>query len=102
MRILSVETEAITRREMQQSFTRFVLWQLEPVLTDAARLVEGRDLRSLDALQLACALDVRKYLPLGDTLLFIASDNRLLEAARSEGLAVWNPELTSAPDITFL
>lgn len=73
-------------------------WDLsEAVLDQAGDLIKRRGLRSLDSLQLASALHFGKYLLPGDSLLFITSDQRLLEAAAAEGLATWNPELSARP-----
>ena len=61
---------------------------------DAARLLVGkygytRRLRTLDAIQLAVALDLHRQ-GLADT--FVAADKFLAEVAALEGLAVENPE----------
>lgn len=48
-----------------------------------------RRLRSLDALQLAVALDLRAQSRVD---VFAAADKALIEVARLEGLAVENPE----------
>ena len=54
-------------------------------------------LRSLDALQLSSAMALRDEIDEEDNVLFIACDNRLLNAAKSEGFAIWNPEISAAP-----
>jgi predicted nucleic acid-binding protein len=60
---------------------------------DAERLIRqhglARRLRTLDALQLAVALDLRAR---GMIDLLVSSDQHLLAAARAEGLAVFDPE----------
>jgi uncharacterized protein len=48
-------------------------------------------LRSLDAIQLACALDARKVL--SQAIMFVSADPHLLSAATAEGFAVDNPIL---------
>ena len=51
----------------------------------------GRQLRTLDALQLAVALRVHQATPLDH---FVSADQRLCDVALLEGLTVLNPELT--------
>lgn len=70
---------------------RFTPWRVEPILPIARHLVELHGLRTLDALHLASAIQIRSYLLPSDTLLFIASDTRLLAAATAEKLPTWNP-----------
>ncbi|MGE3818362.1 MAG: type II toxin-antitoxin system VapC family toxin [Isosphaeraceae bacterium] len=50
----------------------------------------ARQVRSLDALQLAVALNLHQEAPLD---YFVCADHRLCDVALSEGLAVLNPEL---------
>ena len=61
---------------------------------DAARLLIGkygytRRLRTLDAIQLAVALDLHRQ---GLADMFVVADKFLAEVAALEGLAVENPE----------
>jgi hypothetical protein len=49
----------------------------------------GRQIRSLDALQLGVALHVHQVAPLDQ---FVCADQRLCDIASLEGLAVLNPE----------
>ena len=57
-------------------------------------LVETYSLNSVDAMVLHSALDVAvKLRSTGDTLVFVASDQRLLRAASNEGLLIFNPEM---------
>lgn len=62
-----------------------------PVLTEARRLVSQYTLRTLDAIQLSCAL--RATALLGEHLTFVSADHRLLTAAAAEGFATDNPLL---------
>jgi len=75
-----------------QNFTRY------PVDTfttdDVSTLIQRHSLRSLDALHLASCLGIRSQLHPGGALLFIASDQRLLAAAHTEGLDVWDPTVS--------
>ena len=57
----------------------------------ACALVARHSLRAYDAVQLAACLILLR-LGARDDLTFISADRRLLTAARSEGLAVLNPE----------
>jgi predicted nucleic acid-binding protein len=61
----------------------------EVVLRQASDLVGRYPLRTLDAVQLACALAGTAIL--GEPLTFVCADNNLLNAAAGEGLATDNP-----------
>jgi len=56
---------------------------------EAQRLVNRYPLRSLDALQLATALYGHKQL--NQSLIFVSSDKRLLNAASAEGFTIDDP-----------
>jgi predicted nucleic acid-binding protein len=56
----------------------------------AIELVDRHDLRALDAIQLATAVLADISLP-DDAFQFVASDTRLLKAAKAEGFETWNP-----------
>lgn len=59
-------------------------------------LIETHSLNSVDAIVLRSALDIAMELrSTGDTLVLVASDQRLLRAARTEGLQIFNPEIDS-------
>ena len=59
-------------------------------------LVETHSLNSVDAMVLCSALDAATELRrTEDTLVLVASDQRLLRAAGAEGLQVFNPETDS-------
>lgn len=60
-------------------------------LAMARTLTNRHLLRTLDAIQLACATIASTTL--GETLIFISGDNRLLLAAAAEGFATDNPYL---------
>jgi len=62
-------------------------------LEEARKLVETHDLRSLDAVQLAVAVNFNREqlannLP---SLIFVSADNELLKTAGLEGLLIENP-----------
>ncbi len=59
------------------------------VMADARYLVSKHPLRTLDAIQLACAL--RAEIVLNEKMTFLSADNRLLSAAAAEGLPTDNP-----------
>ena len=71
----------------------FVLEITSDLLASACGLVKVYGLRSYDAVQLAVAKDLNhSHLERGlPPIIFISSDNELLAAAKSEGLAVENP-----------
>ena len=59
-------------------------------------LIETHSLNSVDAIVLRSALDVATQLrSTGNTLVLVASDQRLLRAAQNEGLLIFNPEINS-------
>jgi len=64
-----------------------------PVLEAASVLVDRHSLRTLDAVQLGCAIVARDLLAAPD-MRFIGSDKELIEAARAEGFEIWNPSIT--------
>ena len=63
------------------------------VIDLAGDLIERLALRTLDAIQLATALAARQFLVTRGfpEIVFIAADDRLLQAAAAEGLATENP-----------
>ena len=71
--------------------TEYLIVELQrEIFTDSRALLKKHPLRTLDALQLACALYVVNTLNLQPV--FVCSDQRLLQAAAAEGLSVENPE----------
>jgi predicted nucleic acid-binding protein len=62
----------------------------DDVLTLARDVIKRNPLRGFDAVHLASALHLARGL--GEQVVFVASDSRLLGAARREKLQVWNPE----------
>jgi predicted nucleic acid-binding protein len=67
-----------------------------PVIVQSVAIIDRQTLRALDAIQLASALVVHKTLKPHDSLVFVASDKRLLDAATAEGLSVWDPSAAEA------
>ncbi len=73
----------------------------DSLVWDSMDLIETHSLNSVDALVLRSALNIATELRnAGDTLVLAASDQRLLRAARTEGLQVFNPELDSQQTLT--
>ena len=71
-----------------------------PLAVRAYDFVEKYSVNSTDAILLRSALDLAAPLrAAGDDLLLVASDQRLLKAARAEGLAAFDPETQSAADL---
>ena len=59
-------------------------------------LVETHSINSVDAIVLRSAIETAGELnSTGDTLVLVASDQRLLRAASNEGLLIFNPEIDS-------
>lgn len=59
------------------------------IVRQAQNLVTNYPLRTLDAIQLACALQAVSTL--GTSMTFVSADNNLLTAARAEGFMTDNP-----------
>ena len=73
----------------------------DSLVWDSMRLVEAHSLNSVDAMVLRSALDTATELrSTDDRLVLVASDQRLLRAARTEGLQIFNPELDSQQRLT--
>ena len=69
---------------------------LNPAVLEAARrALDRHELNATEALQLGSAQVAREMFQ-GMTIVFVASDGRLLEAAKAEKFEVLNP--TSLPD----
>ncbi len=64
-----------------------------PILAQAARLTDNHPLRTLDAIQLACAL--RAVYLLAEPITFVSADENLLSAAAAEGFIIDNPHAHS-------
>lgn len=63
---------------------------LDEVLLLARDLIRRHPLRGLDAIHLASAINLERALE--EEVTFVAADNRLLQAAKGEGLGTLNPE----------
>ena len=68
----------------------------DSLVWDSMDLIETHSLNSVDAMVLRSALNIAAELrSTDDTLVLVASDQRLLRAARTEGLQIFNPEIDS-------
>ena len=99
-RITSHQFERATthlRHEVINSQSNFKTISVpDSLVWNSIRLIETHSLNSVDAMVLRSALDIAARLRnTGDTLVLVASDQRLLRAARAEGLQVFNPEVDS-------
>ncbi len=104
-RITSHQFERATthlRHEVINSQSNFKTISVpDSLVWDSMDLIEIHSLNSVDALVLSSALDIGTRLHnIGDTLVLVASDQRLLRAARTEGLQVFNPEVDSQQILT--
>jgi len=77
-----------------QTRIRFVEVEL-PVIDLAGKLLDHHPLRAYDAMQLASALTIGQVLATVEQprLILLSADDRLLTAAKNEGLQVDNPNL---------
>lgn len=93
-RLEAAQAERLTQRVMQHCTQRYQLIRItRPVVTQAGLLLERHPLRAYDAVQLACALTVRRSMHQRGMPppLFVAADTALLAAAAAEGLTVDTP-----------
>ena len=93
---------ALLRREVIDSQSDFKKISVpDSLVWNSMRLIETHSLNSVDALVLRSALDIATELrSTNDTLVLVASDQRLLRAAHTEGLQVFNPEIDSQQILT--
>lgn len=65
--------------------------------------IEKYSINSTDAILLQCALDrTHEFRVNGDNLVLVSSDQRLLNAARNEGLFTFNPEIDNQAALDIL
>lgn len=84
------ETEPLRGDFILHARDEYLVIELDRIiLTHAARLTDAHPLRTLDAIQLACALQAVTLLT--EPVTFISADVNLLNAAAAEGLIVDNP-----------
>jgi uncharacterized protein len=93
-RLDTAQAQHLTQRVLQHFTRRYQLIRItRPVVAEAGRLVEGYPLRAYDAVQLACALTVRRSMHRRGmpSPLFVTADTTLLAAAQAAGFSVDNP-----------
>lgn len=75
-----------TLSALEKDFAAILVVELTPVADQARALLLRHQLRAGDAIQLASGLYLQQEL--GERVLFLAFDSRLVEAARLEGLRI--------------
>ena len=93
-RVDTAQAQRLTQRVRQHCTRRYQLIRItRAVVAQAGMLVESHPLRAYDAVQLACALTVRRGMHRRGMPppLFVTADTTLLAAARAEGFLVDNP-----------
>jgi predicted nucleic acid-binding protein len=82
----------------------FRLISITDSLIDASHpLIEKHSLNATDALILQATLETAVlFQSVGDSLVLISSDQRLLRAAKAEGLVTFNPEINSQTQLDAL
>jgi predicted nucleic acid-binding protein len=97
-RLDPVQAQRLTQRVTHHFARRYqVLRITRTVVMQACAALERHPLRAYDAIQLACALTVRRLMQQRRLAppLFVAADDVLLAAAAAEGFVVDNPLLHS-------
>ncbi len=97
----AIRTKEVSRENALDSYKLFlndferdygVVVLTSPLIRSAADLAQKHVLRAYDAIQLSLALDVTLVLKESNLdLTFVSGDQKLLLAARAEGLATENP-----------
>ena len=73
------------------------------LVMDALSLIIAHSINATDAVLLRSAIDLAAILRMhGDELILVASDQRLLRAAQTEGLLIFNPETQTIADLNAL
>jgi predicted nucleic acid-binding protein len=93
-RLDTAQAQRLTQRVTQHFTRRYQVIRItRTVVTQAGLVLERHPLRAYDAVQLACALTVRRGMHRRGMPppRFVAADTTLLAAARAEGFLVDNP-----------
>jgi predicted nucleic acid-binding protein len=97
---IGAEDSGAARTILRVEAARMVQQPLNPAVLEAARqLIDHHELRSTEALQLGAAIVAREMFQ-GMDVIFVSSDERLLEAARGERFETMNPLLEPAGEAT--
>ena len=76
---------------------------INALVVSALAFIETHSLNATDAILLRSALDLAGELrSVGNDIVLMASDQRLLRAAKAEGLSTFNPETQSEADLNAL
>lgn len=95
--LIDFRAEVIDENQLRKINTTTAL------VTAALSLIERHSINATDAVLLRSALDLATGLRSGgDELVLVASDQRLLRAAQSEGLPIFNPETQTATELDLL
>ena len=98
---LATEDYGLVMKALGTDFSsEYTLVEISSSVVDlAVALIQRRKLRGYDAVQLASGITLNNLLLQSNlpALIFICADNDLLSAARSEGLAVDNPNAHPNP-----
>ena len=79
------------------------LEELDKRLTIIEEELALRRQPATDAILLRSAIDLAAILRMqGEDLILVASDQRLLRAAKNEGIAIFNPEVQTVADFNAL
>lgn len=95
-RLDAAQAQRLTQRVTQHFTRRYQVIRItRTVVAQAGLVLERHPLRAYDAVQMACALTVRRLMHQRGLPppLFVAADATLLGAARAEGFLVDNPLL---------
>lgn len=93
---ISHEDSEAARNILRVEAARMVQQPLNPAVLEAARqLLDRHELRSTEALQLAAAVVAREMFQ-GMEIVFVSSDQRLLQAAKAEHFEILDPTLEPA------
>ena len=92
---LSSAQYALACRQFESDWNAYLRIELQDTILLRARdLIKRHPLRGFDAVHLASALNLKDIL--GEEMTFVAADERLLRAAKSERLGILNPETAQA------
>lgn len=96
---ISAEDASAALEILRLEAARMVQEPLNPAVLEAARqLLDRTSLRWPDALQLGAAIVARDMFR-GTEIIFVSASAHLLEAAKSEGLAVLDPTVELVKDV---
>jgi predicted nucleic acid-binding protein len=96
---IAAEDSEAARTILRIEAARMVQQPLNPAVLEAARqVIDHHELRSTEALQLGAAIVAREMFQ-GLGVVFVSSDEKLLEAARGEHFETLNPLKESANEL---